>query len=133
MKKELIQQIARLLKEKRSVKLLYGTAAQGGIPLEVRIDDKKVGTYWDFNLQQYKDLGSKVEVEMANAIKEWDVKNLFGNYVSKNDDLLADTYNCSFDKDEFTEGLYLDITGYGDWGEGEFTTSGCMEILPDEE
>ena len=133
MEKELIKNITSLLNKGFEVRIEYGKGGQGGVPVEVFIDDKKNGRDCNHNSKEYDLLGSDMRIKIAEDIEEWDTDEVVGNYCVNNDYLLADRYECSFYLDDEPERLFLDIKGYGDWGEGEFTTEGGMEILQFEE
>ena len=136
MNKELYEDIVKQLKESE-ITLKFGTAGQGGTPLDVFLNSKKIGTYtfWNFEEKSHQEnhLGTAKEVDLANGIMKWDGNNYVGDYIdSKN--LLADTYSCEFYLDgEAEDELWLSINGEGDWGGEEFETSGAMEILRTEE
>ena len=132
MNKELYEDIVMELKESE-ITLKFGTAGQGGTPLDVFLNSKKIGTYtfWNFEKKSHQEnhLGTAKEVDLANGIMKWDGNNYVGDYIDS-ENLLADTYSCEFYLDgEAEDELWLSINGEGDWGFGEFETSGAMEIL----
>ena len=131
MDKDLVVNITALLDEGFQIIMKYGEATQGGNPVKIFINKNKVGRY--YHNGEWKLHGTKSEIKLADDILKWDTHEHFGKYVSDNSELLADTYECFFYIDDEPEKLYLSISGYGEWDEEEFTTSGAMEIITEED
>ena len=138
MDEELYQDIVEYLKDSE-ITIKFDFGGQGGIPTEVLLNSKKIGTYtfWNYEKKSHQDhhFGTPKQVNLANRIMDWDSNNYIGNYIdytNTNDSyesLLADTYECSFHMDgEDGNELHLSIIGYGDLGSGEYITSGGMKI-----
>ena len=133
MEQELYYKIIDLLKSKNIVGLHFNEGGQGGVPVIVYLNAKKIGTY--YNSGEYSSYGTSEEADLANEIMEWEgYTDAVMRYVISTDSsyepVLADRYECEFYLDGLDDNeLGMDVRGFGDWGEGEFQTSGCFSIL----
>ena len=133
MDEELYNKIVDLLKSKNIVGLHFGNGGQGGVPVIVYLNAKKIGKY--YNSGEYSSYGTPEEVDLANEIMEWEgYTDAIMRYVisrdSSGEPVLADRYECEFYLDGLDDNeLGLGVSGFGDWGEEEFQTSGCFSIV----
>lgn len=133
MEQELYYKIIDLLKSKNTLSLHFGEAVQGGTPMEVFLNTKKIGKY--YNNGSYSYYGTPEEVDLANEIESWEgYTDAIMRYVistdSSGESVLADRYECEFYLDGLDDNeLGMDVRGFGDWGEGEFQTSGGFDIV----
>lgn len=133
MEQELYNKILVLLKKKHVITLHFDDGGQGGVPVEVCLNGKKIGKY--YNNGEWMSYGTPEEVDLANEIMEWEgytdaVMRYVNSTSSSYEPVLADRYECEFYLDGIDDNeLGLDVRGFGDWGEGEFETSGGFDIV----
>jgi len=129
MDKELHKMICDKLESGKSLGFQIDKPKQGGHVVSVSLNDKLIGEVYQYdkNLERYVNVlkGNDLEKDLGVNVKEW-IHNDFFDYVSNNDELLGDSYDCFFYFDK--NGLYLRISGVRTWDEEKERFGGKMKI-----
>ena len=129
MDKELHKMICDKLESGKSLGFQIDEPKQGGHVVSVSLNDKLIGEVYQYdkNLERYIHVlkGNDLEKDLGVNVKEW-IHNDFFDYISNNDELLGDSYDCFFYFDN--NGLYLKISGVRTWDEEKEGFGGKMKI-----
>lgn len=132
MDKELFKNIKRILESGKSLGFEIDEPTQGGQNIRVSLNDKLIGEVhqYDKNLKRYESVlkGNNLEKDLGVNVQEW-IHDDFFDFVSNKEELLGDSYDCSFYLEE--KDLCLRISGVRNWDLEKEEFGGKMEIKLD--